>query len=287
MRDHPLPPQPINAPKAHIKQPVRSRWGEINKNLLAQIYTVDKHGVRTGKTTVECAITEGNFDLANQYSSPFADKFNLDQKYPTLMGAIQSGVGLESLGTIAQLTADVTNTAIQKVAGSDNKLLASLGQSINSLENQLSQAFEGSLIDSIIQKTGQKIVSLEGKSNLTKVNSTMVYVSTEPIRLQLTLFFRAWENAKLEVEKPLKQLQQWALPVKLGESLLTDGLFPSTAPPFIAITHAGNTYLPLLIESMSTPLVTERDSHMNRLAASVTLSLVSRTAWDAKDIRRL
>ena len=287
MRDHPLPPQPINAPKAHIKQPVRSRWGEINKNLLAQIYTVDKHGVRTGKTTVECAITEGNFDLANQYSSPFADKFNLDQKYPTLMGAIQSGVGLESLGTIAQLTADVTNTAIQKVAGSDNKLLASLGQSINSLENQLSQAFEGSLIDSIIQKTGQKIVSLEGKSNLTKVNSTMVYVSTEPIRLQLTLFFRAWENAKLEVEKPLKQLQQWALPVKLGESLLTDGLFPSIAPPFIAISHAGNTYLPLLIESMSTPLVTERDRHMNRLAASVTLSLVSRTAWDANNIRYL
>ena len=287
MRAHPLPPQPINAPKAHIKQPVRSRWGEINKNLLAQIYTVDKHGVRTGKTTVECAITEGNFDLANQYSSPFADKFNLDQKYPTLMGAIQSGVGLESLGTIAQLTADVTNTAIQKVAGSDNKLLASLGQSINSLENQLSQAFEGSLIDSIIQKTGQKIVSLEGKSNLTKVNSTMVYVSTEPIRLQLTLFFRAWENAKLEVEKPLKQLQQWALPVKLGESLLTDGLFPSIAPPFIAISHAGNTYLPLLIESMSTPLVTERDRHMNRLAASVTLSLVSRTAWDANNIRYL
>ena len=287
MRDHPLPPQPINAPKAHIKQPVRSRWGEINKDLLAQIYTVDKHGVRTGKTTVECAITEGNFDLANQYSSPFADKFNLDQKYPTLMGAIQSGVGLESLGTIAQLTADVTNTAIQKVAGSDNKLLASLGQSINSLENQLSQAFEGSLIDSIIQKTGQKIVSLEGKSNLTKVNSTMVYVSTEPIRLQLTLFFRAWENAKLEVEKPLKQLQQWALPVKLGESLLTDGLFPSIAPPFIAISHAGNTYLPLLIESMSTPLVTERDRHMNRLAASVTLSLVSRTAWDANNIRYL
>ncbi len=287
MRDHPLPPQPINAPKAHIKQPVRSRWGEINKNLLAQIYTVDKHGVRTGKMTVECAITEGNFDLANQYSSPFADKFNLDQKYPTLMGAIQSGVGLESLGTIAQLTADVTNTAIQKVAGSDNKLLASLGQSINSLENQLSQAFEGSLIDSIIQKTGQKIVSLEGKSNLTKVNSTMVYVSTEPIRLQLTLFFRAWENAKLEVEKPLKQLQQWALPVKLGESLLTDGLFPSIAPPFIAISHAGNTYLPLLIESMSTPLVTERDRHMNRLAASVTLSLVSRTAWDANNIRYL
>lgn len=286
MRDHPLPPQPYNAPKVKIKQADHTRWGDINKNLLAQIYTVDRHGTRTGDITVECAITEGNFDLANQYSSPFSDK-NIDQKYPTLMGAIQSGVGLESLGTIAQLTADVTNTAIKKVAGSDNKLLASLGQSINSLENQLSQAFEGSLIDTIIEKTGQKIVSLEGKSNLTKVNSTMVYVSTEPIRLQLTLFFRAWENAKLEVEKPLKQLQQWALPVKLGESLLTDGLFPSTAPPFIAITHAGNTYLPLLIESMSTPLVTERDSHMNRLAATVTLSLVSRTAWDANNIRYL
>lgn len=203
------------------------------------------------------------------------------------MGAIQSGVGLETLGTIAQMTTNVTNTAIKKVAGSDNKLLAKLGQSINSLENQINQAFEGSLIDTIITTTGQKIESLEGKSNLTKVNSTMVYVSTEPIRLQLTLFFRAWENAKREVEDPIKQLQQWASPVELGESLLANGLFPSTAPPFIAITHAGNTYLPLLIESMSTPLVTERDSNMNRLAASVTLSLVSRTAWDAKDIRRL
>lgn len=286
MRDHPLPPQPYNAPKVNIKQADHTRWGDINKNLLAQIFTVDRHGTRTGNIIVECAITEGNFDLLNQYSNPFSDA-NIDQKFPTLMGAIQSGVGLDSLGAVAQMTADVTSSAIQKVAGSDNKLLATLGQSINSLGNQLSQAFEDSLLDSIISKTGQKIVSLEGKSNLTKVNTTMVYVSTEPIRLQLTLFFRAWENAKLEVENPLKQLQQWALPVKLGESLLTDGLFPSTAPPFIAISHAGNTYLPLLIESMSTPLVTERDSKMNRLAASVTLSLVSRTAWDANNIRHL
>lgn len=286
MRDHPLPPQPINAPKVHIKQPVRSRWGHINKDLLAQIYTVDRHGVRTGDTTVECVITDGNFDLVNQYSNPFSGT-NLDQKYPTFMGAIQSGVGLETLGAIAQLTTDVTNIAIKKVTGSDNKLLATLGQSINSLGDKVKLAFDDSLIDTVLKKTGQTLVSLEGKSNLTKVSTTMVYVSTEPIKIQLTLFFRAWENAKREVENPLKQLQQWASPGELGDSILADGLFPSTAPPFIAITHAGNTYLPFLIESMSTPLVTERDKHLNRLAASVTLSVVSRTAWDAKDIRRL
>lgn len=284
MRDYPQ--QPDNAAKASIRKADHTRWGCINKNLLAQIHTVDRHGFRTGNIIVECVITEGSFDLVNQYSSPFSGA-NLDQKFPTLMGAIQSGVGLDTIGAVAQLTTKATNTAIKKVAGSDNKLLAKLGQSLNSLENQLNQAFEGSLINTIITTTGQKIESLEGKSNLTKVNSTMVYVSTEPIRLQLTLFFRAWENAKREVEDPIKQLQQWASPVELGDSLLVNGLFPSTAPPFIAITHAGNTYLPLLIESMSTPLVTERDSNMNRLAASVTLSLVSRTAWDATDIRNL
>lgn len=290
MRDHPLlsnaPQQPDNALKVQIRQADHTRWCDINKNLLAQIYTVDKRGFKTGHVIVEAAITEGNFDLVNQYSNPFSGA-NLDQKFPTLMGAIQSGVGVATLGSLAQLTTDVTNAAIKKVAGSDNKLLANLGQSITSLENQINKAFEGSLIDTIITKTGQKIESLEGKSNLTKVNTTMIYVSTEPIRLQLTLFFRAWENAKMEVEDPIKQLQQWASPSELGESLLVNGLFPSKAPPFIAITHAGNTYLPLLIESISTPLVTERDSNMNRLAASVTLSLVSRTAWDASDIRNL
>lgn len=58
-------------------------------------------------------------------------------------------------------------------------------------------------------------------------------------------------------------------------------LWPSKVPPFVAIQYAGRTYKPLLIETISSPLVVERDPDLNRLFAQVTLSVTSRTALDA------
>lgn len=282
MRDEPLLPD--NAPKADIKKAEYSRWGSIHKNLLAQIYTVDKSGKKIGDFIVEAAITEGSFELASQYGSPF--DANPDQRMPSLMGMVQSGEFVSAIGNIAN-----SAKSSDGVIGLASAALSKVGEVTG---------FSG-----LLEKAGNAIQSVEGKTNLTKINSIQIFNSTQAVKLSITLFFRAWEDAKKEVEAPISLLEQWALPAFLekygiaqnvaesiakNDSLIDGvfgGLFPSTVPPFIAINYAGRTYLPFLIESISTPLVTERDSNMNRLAASVTLSIVSRAAWDAGDIRKL
>lgn len=282
MRD--IPQLPDNAPKADIKQADYSRWGKINKNLLAQIYVVDKFGNKQGDFVVEAAITEGGLELASQYSSPF--DANPDQRMPTLMGMVQSGEFVSALGNIA------------------NSAKSSDGI-VGLASNALSKAGEVTGFNSLLKTAGNAIQSVEGKTNLTKVNSIQIFNSTQAVRLNITLFLRAWEDAKLEVEAPLSLLEQWSLPAELSEYGIArnvadsikkngssiegvfGGLFPSTVPPFVAINYAGRTYLPFLIESISTPLVVERDKDMNRLAVTVTITIVSRTAWDATDIKNL
>ena len=91
------------------------------------------------------------------------------------------------------------------------------------------------------------------------------------------------------------QLESWTVPKFLSDqSVLTDvieqgsaGLFSGIIPPYISLTTHGKTYWPFIIESVSAPIVTPIDEHGNRLNLAVNLSMVSRTAWDAADVRKL
>lgn len=293
------PQKPNNAPTSTIKQADYSQWGQLKdpngKDLLARIYTVDRSGKRTGNYIVEAAITEGSQELASQYSNPFAGS-NLDQKFPTLMAAIQNGELVNSIGAIGsgfgRLADTVSNRIKDETINSPDPVrrnVSRAGKAVLDAATYLPglavDAFTPTVAD-IANTAGAKIESLAGRSNFTRINSTMLYSSTDALRLQVTLYLRAWEDAKKEVEEPLSYLERWAVPQAMGQSIL-DGIFSTTVPPFIALTYAGRTYLPFLIESVSAPIVTERDANFNRLAAVVTLSLVSRTAWDAADVKRL
>jgi hypothetical protein len=168
------------------------------------------------------------------------------------------------------------------------------------LTGQAVSAIAGGLINVTkaagIGDLGSALQQLEGKTNLTKVNSTQIFINTKPIDLSITLFFRAWKDAKKEVEEPASWLERWAVPVSLSttgtavnvsEKGLLGGLFPSLVPPYVALQHAKKTFLPFTIRNVSRPFVVERDSNMNALAYVVTAQLSSRTAWDAADIKNL
>ncbi|MFV5183806.1 hypothetical protein ACNKG3_20095, partial [Acinetobacter baumannii] len=58
-------------------------------------------------------------------------------------------------------------------------------------------------------------------------------------------------------------------------------------PPFVSLTTHGKTYKPFIIESVSAPIVAPIDEKGNRLSLAVNISLLSRTAWDSKDIYSL
>ena len=249
-------------------QPVQ--WGRLSKGLLAEIYPLKKIN-RDGGTfdferagaSVFALLTEGQIEFSNNYTTPF-ESSNPETRLPNLMAMIQSG-----------------------------QLITAFGQIFGEQKPQGPLELTG--LSGYLKQGADLLQSLEGSSNLTKVNSTEIYVSTSPLKMPLTFVLRAWEDAKTEVEDPIARLESWTLPEYLyDQGLLVSlansagsvteqfqSLWPSKVPPFVAIQYAGRTYKPLLIETISSPLVVERDPDLNRLFAQVTLSVTSRTALDA------
>lgn len=241
--------------------PKASDWGVINSMLMAKISLCDKDGKAVaGSPVVTGVAIDADMAIESQYNSPFENS-NPESRLPTLMGTLQAG--------------DWVNTV--------DKVLGSVG---------LGNGTGGGLSD----ETKNKLNELEGRSNFTKVNSTQIYVSSTSVRINLTVFFQAWANAKHEVEHQLAMLQQWALPAKLSddsivgnlaEGMSLTSLFPSEVPPFVSFTYAKKRYSPMLIENVSAPLVTPIDKHGNRIVIEATVTLVSRRAWDKANIKQL
>lgn len=284
---------PINTNLADIfdekqaaKVPVKPahNYGSLDKSLVAVIRRVTKDGKAIHDSEeVYAILTEGDLELASQYSSPFENS-NPEQRYPTLSGMLQSGDMVDSIG---------------RIAGGPNGVMTAMAD-VTKAGGALAIPMAGAMAAvGAVVGLGEDLRSLEGRSAFTKVNSTQIYTSTQPVRLSCTLFFRAWRNAKTEVENQVHLLQEWVLPAELSktgalENLfnpnqkgILNSLFPSTMPPFVSLTYGGKKYTPMLLESVNTPIVVERDQQGNRLALTVQCAFVSRTSWDKNDLRKL
>lgn len=258
-----------NKPKAKLPAVAQaSYWGTLSSHKLAYIQACTKDGEMDGSSIVMALLTDGDLSIDSQYQSPF-ESSSPETRLPTLLGMLQSG--------------EIATTLARSAEGS-----GLLGQAVAGVANMADSAAKAMGFSSF-EETAE---SLEGKTNLTKLNSTQIFVSTSAVRMSITLFFSAFHNAEKEVESQLKQLKKWVVPKKLARSLfesvaedgLIGGLFPSEAPPYVALTYGGKTYKPFFIESVSEPLVAPSDRNGNRLSLSVSVSLVSRQAWDASNI---
>ena len=254
-------------------QTSQTQWGSLSKGLLAEIFPLKKvnteggkfHFERDGQVSVMALLTEGQIEFSNNYTTPF-ESANPETRLPNMMAMIQSG-----------------------------QMLSGLAQAFGG--GYFQKALEVSGMSDIIDKGAKLLESLEGRTSLTKINSTEIYVSSSPLKIPLTLVLRAWADARTEVEDPIALLESWTLPEYLHDQSLLVGLansggdgggflnsiWPSKVPPFVGMSYAGRTYKPLLIESCSSPLVVERDENLNRLFAQVTINVTSRTALDAPE----
>jgi hypothetical protein len=135
---------------------------------------------------------------------------------------------------------------------------------------------------------------LEGKTSVTKLNSTQVFNGMPPVKIPVTALFRAWKNPQQEVEAGLNQLMTWALPVMLaGDSTVISRagggagavgtLLPSQVPVFIAMKYKNRTYKPLVIESISAPISSSVDKNGKFTELAVQMQLATLTAIDGKD----
>jgi hypothetical protein len=251
---------PVNQPKNTPKvSDIPSSYRGATHLHQIQVRPCDKNGnIISPNDPLQIVVgflVNGDQSIDSQYSTPFENS-NPEHRLPTLLGQLQSGGWVDTANSIA--------SALPFVDGLSAEQKASLSQ-------------------------------LEGRSSLTKVNSTQIFVSTQPITLSLTLFFDAWDNPELEVEEMLKRLQQWALPKSLSEGSLvnnvfSDGLnleslFPSEVPPYLCLSFGNKRYAPMLIQSLSMPIGgVPINKNGARMHCQVQANFVSRTAWDQLNI---
>jgi hypothetical protein len=174
-----------------------------------------------------------------------------------------------------------------------------VGQSnLPTLQQLLQSGTGASLAEKADGKLGTEIKklvsSVEGKSSVTKLNSMQVWSGSPPAKIQITAVFRAWKDSEREVEAPVNQLMQWALPAHLESDSLflsrladtgasTDTVLPSTVPSILAFKYKNRTYSPLVIEAIGVPIASPINADGQYAELSVQITLATLTSIDRND----
>lgn len=246
-----------------------SLWGELSPYLLGTFSAMKR--ISGGKFEpgggggVVAAITEAQLDISLNWQSPF-ESAGPESRAPMLMALLQSG-------------------QIQP-------LVDSVGAASNAM---LPKSLDVSAVGAALSK---RLDEFAGRTGITKLNSTQIFNGMPPVKIQLTALFRAWRNAADEVEKPFKQLMQWALPEELaasgtlvgnladamaGKKDYVEALMPSKSPTVISFKYKNRTFAPMVIESIGMPLGSPIDKNSNFVELLVPITICSLTAIDQKD----
>lgn len=241
---------------------LHSDWTGLNEHLLATITPVDRSGAPSDAASVMAPLSEGNIEVTGNWESPFEGN-GVEGLMPAITRSIQSG----HLANVATMLGVGDSTGIVDRLRSEVQAFASEGV---------------------------------GRSGMTKLNSTQVFTGAAPVKFSMTMVFRAFKDPKREVQDPIDQLAQWTLARQLaangslvqaienfsaGQGFLKS-LLPSVAPQMVGLRYGGYLFAPLVIESMSRPLVVPITKTGEPLHMQVQLVLASLSALDADDWTR-
>lgn len=239
----------------------QSKWAGLSRHLLATIYPVDARGDPIqNEDAVAAPITDGNVEITANWQSPF-EQAGAESKAPAVMSMLQSGTF-------------------------ESYLLPLLGK-----------GDEGSFTSRLSAEVTDFSRSAQGRSGMTKINSTQVFTGAAPVKVPVTMHFRAFDDPASEVQEPVDLLSQWALPgylapngglasailaLRNGQGFLK-ALLPSEAPKMVALVYGGYTFAPLVVESVSRPITVPRSSSGDMVHVAVQLMLSTVTAMDRGD----
>lgn len=244
-----------------------SDWTGLSPHLIASFYPVRRltspdrkssYFARVpGSIEVKAPITESQLEATVNWHSPFESN-GADQQFSAISAMLQTGALAPLLTMFADFVQTSTGSGILSAAANRAKDAAQ---------------------------------TLEGRTSMTKLNSTQVFSGMQPAKLSLTAHFRALKDANAEVNAPLNQLMRWALPQEIAHDgpileLLKAGdpsLYPSRTPQIIGMQYANMQILPLVIESIPYPLSGPRDRNGTLLTAQMTMQLSTLAAIDASD----
>jgi hypothetical protein len=266
-----------NLPPTLGNYELSSLWDGLSPYLIASFYEVVNTRVKDAQgrerwdrtkgsdpVTVFAPLTEANMEMALNWQSPF-EQAGPESKAPALMAMLQSGAIQPMVDALTP------NFLKQDKAGPDQN-------AIETSDRFLSQ--------------------FEGRTGITKLNSTQVFNGMPPVKIQVTALFRAWRDPAGEVEAPVDKLMAWALTVKLsndasllaravqalkGEMDYVEALMPSQSPTRIAMQYKGRTYSPLVIESIGMPINSPIDANSRYVELVVPMTLCTLTALDRQD----
>lgn len=238
-----------------------SKWSGLHDSLIASIYPVGPDGFSVDGPIVKAPPSDSTIELSANWQSPF-EQSGAETKAPAIAGMLQTGTLQAYLETL-----------IGKDDGGDG------------------------LLSGIRRDVSEFATDAQGRSGLTKLNSTQVFTGAAPIKIPLTLHFRAFDDPAAEVVAPVNQLASWTLARTLakdgsivsaikqysnGQGFLKS-LLPSEAPQMLGLMFGGYTFAPLVLESMTMPLNVPRSSAGLPLAVQVQITLATLTALDAGD----
>jgi len=257
------------APSCPQAPVLSSLWDGLSEHLIASLYEVGKIGQRWGRidrqtdpVTVKAPLIDAHMEMSLNWQSPF-EQAGPESRAPALMAMLQSGALMP-----------VVNALMPQNHDGDHPLTP------------------------LAQQASRFLQPFEGRTGITRLNSTQVFSGMPPVKITATALFRAWRDARLEVMRPYDKLMQWALPVELsddgsllartvdstrGQSDYVHALMPSRAPTRIGLTWKGRTWLPLVIESIGLPLSSPIDRYGDYVELAVPLTLCSLTALDRRD----
>lgn len=244
-------------------QVLSSKWDGLSKHLLASFVVVEnvdgvwKRSEKADPAMVVAPLSEASMEMSLNWQSPF-ESAGPETKAPALMAMLSSG-------------------ALQPVV---DALLGSTGSDTANAAQKKSNDF---------------LRQFEGRTGITRLNSTQVFAGMPPLKIQVNAVFRAWDDPASEVEAPVEKLIQWALPVTLskdgsvlarsaqtakGDMGYVEALMPSISPVRVAMTYKGRTYCPMVIESIGKPLDAAVDRNGRHVHLVIPMTLCSLTALD-------
>lgn len=241
-----------------------SKWSGLNARLLADIFAVDGRGDAVpGGAIVRAPFTDGNLEITANWQSPF-EHSGAESRMPSITGMLQSG-------TLQSYAQDMPGV------GSGDGIASRLAADVTNFSKDA-----------------------QGRSGMTKMNSTQIFSGAAPIKIPLTLHFRAFDDPETEVQAPIDQLARWALARELapngaivsaieafkgGQGYLK-AMLPSLAPQMIGLRMAGYLFAPCVIESVSHSISGPRASDGSMLSVAVQVVLTTLTALDQADWQR-
>lgn len=258
-----------------------SQWGGLSPHLIGRIYACDADGLPLigpidGQPDrlyeplgVSGPCTEMNLESTLNWQSPF-ENIGPESMRPTLMAMLQSG------SLVPVLNAVQASDLIPEGATKD-------------------------VLNGAAEKLKKIAKELEGRTGITKMNSRQVFAGMPPIKLTLTMHFRAFADAQAEVMEPYQRLLEFSMPQGLAaDGVLTEviaatssenssflkAMFPSIAPLMVGFTYANTRFPAMVVEGISNTLDGPMDKNGRPIYRAVQIVLATLTACDRADIKK-